>query len=137
MKKLKIYLTGNMTPIADYYKKWTKEFKDSLLDNYDCAIAVQKTDQKFIVRHDLARLKKCDILVINFGVLDIRNHITGAIVEVYEAYKSDIPVYAFTEENVQRSEQADSPWIQHFITHEFKSPDDLILHLLFDENLLI
>ena len=134
---LNIYLAGNMTPDAMHYDAWTTKFI-SVLDGWDgparSGVANQHLSGRMIVRHDLARLRKSDILVVNLAVEDPRNHLTGMVVEIYEAFRLGIPVYAFTD-GYHRSEQADSPWIQEFITHEFQDVEELLHHLQFNENL--
>ena len=136
----KIYLSGNMTPNSDAYEDWTHEFSNSIKclygsKDYICSFSVLDNDPKFIVHHDLARLKKCDILVINLGVLHDDYHLTGSIIEIYEAYKQNKPVYAFTSENLIRSKQANSPWIQQFITKEFDNIKKLLEYLRCDEDI--
>lgn len=135
MRKKTIYLSGNMTPNSGAYYSWVSRMTEDLDLDYDLSWSVEKHDPKFIVRHDLARLKKCDILVVNLGVTNTKHHLTGAIVEVYEAYKQNIPVYAFVGDDLKRSEQASSPWISEFITHEFDSYSDIVFHLRWEENL--
>jgi nucleoside 2-deoxyribosyltransferase len=136
---MKIYLSGNMTPSADYYEKWTSMFSDYLekFDTpYKCSISKLKdpTDGKFIVHHDLARLKRCDILVANLSVTDTSHHLTGAIVEIYEAYKQNKPVYVYYSTENPRSEQAGSSWIQQFVTREFNDIIELFDFLIHEEN---
>lgn len=134
----KIYLSGNMSPCADYYYNWTNDVHSALSDSgYECSISAFKDPSKgrFIVRHDLARLTRCDMVVINLSLMDEAYHMTGAVVEIYEAYKQGKPVYAFTEEDCPRSPQANSPWMSEFITEEFESLDDLIYFLQFEDNL--
>ena len=134
----KIYLSGNMSPSADYYYNWTNDIEAALDDSeYTCSISAFKDPSKgkLIVRHDLARLSRCDMVVINLSITDVAYHMTGAIVEIYEAYKQGKPVYAFTEEGMPRSMQANSPWMSEFITEEFDSMDDLLHFLKFEDNL--
>lgn len=135
MKSTKIYASGNMTPRPELYYFWIGQLKNDLDERYDVSESTFKNPQhgKLIVRHDLARLKECDILVINLGVTDTNHHLTGAVVEVYEAYKQGIPVYAFTTPNTLRSHQANSPWMSEFIAAEFDSYDSLVNYLNFDE----
>ena len=133
---INLYLSGNMTPSLEYYKTWTSKMKYDFQDTvFKCSIADSKTGAKFIVNHDLARLKRCDALVVNLSVTSTEHHLTGLIVEVYEAFKQNMPVYAFYDDSRQRSTQALSPWLQQFITNSFNSYDDLMDYLLFEENL--
>ena len=132
-----IYLSGNMTPDPNVYYDWVKRFSSNAnLDMYKFSHAKDTfSDGKFIVRHDLARLKHSDILVANVGVLDPSHHLTGLVVEIYEAYKQNKPVYTFVSDDLIVSEQAKSPWVRQFITKEFSSEEELVTYLIFDENL--
>lgn len=138
MAKLNIYVAGNMTPTFDHYQSYADKLLHNLKDsNYKCSIANPKIQEtaKFIVHHDLARLKKCDLVVANLGVKDTSHHLTGMVVEIYEAYKQNKPVYTFVDDGLKYSEQSKSPWIQEFVTRHFESYEDLVDFLLFDENL--
>lgn len=135
---MKIYLSGNMTPSAEIYDTWTSLFEEhlSLFDTpFECSASKLKDpfDGKFIVHHDLARLKNCDIVVANLSVTDKAHHLTGAVVEIYEAYKQNKPVYVFYGDGV-KSEQASSPWIQQFVTKEFEHLTDVLEYLIHEEN---
>lgn len=139
---MRIYLSGNMTPNVEFYNEWTNKLKNILSygKNLNVSIAKNKEikyfdDKKFIVRHDLARLKRCDAVVINLGVTDLSHHLTGAVVEIYEAYKSGIPVYAFCSDNALLSTQSSSPWIEEFITKFFYTEEDLVNFLRYDDNM--
>lgn len=134
---MKIYLSGNMTPSAEYYDMWTSTMTYDLEDvNIRTSISELKdpSDGKFIVYHDLARLKRCDMLVANLSVTDHNYHLTGAIVEIYEAYKQNKAVYTFFDDAALASEQALSPWIQQFVTRHFDTYEDLIDYLRLEEN---
>lgn len=137
MNKLTIYASGNMTPEPEVYYDWVGPFAYEVDLLYHVSISQLKdaAEQKFIVQHDLARLKKSDIVVVNLGVKEKWHHLTGLVVEVYEAYKQNKPVYAFVGEGLRRSAQADSAWIQQFVTHEFATYEDLVDYLMVDENL--
>ncbi len=137
-----IYLAGNMTPEPDYYNDWTKKFKERLEEKsfeskncYKCTTAQYKDTPQMIVQHDLARLKKSDILVANVGLTDRNYHLTGMICEVYEAYKQNKPVYTFVDEGLYESIQSFSPWFDQFVTKKFISMNEIIEYLKHDENL--
>jgi len=132
-----VYLAGNMTPDPKVYNDWTEEIEEKIFSKYRCTTASTKPTEKFIVRQDLARIKQAHIIIVNFGVTDINHHLTGLVVECYEAYKQEMPVYAFTSERLHRSQQANSPWLQHSITHEFKTEEEMILYLMNVENLIV
>lgn len=138
MSKLNIYVAGNMTPDTSVYTSYANQLNTDLQDSkYKCSIVNvdAQLSAKFIVHHDLARLKKCDLVVANLGVKDTTHHLTGMVVEIYEAYKQNKPVYTFVDSGLKYSEQSKSPWIQEFVTRHFESYEDLIEFLLFDENL--
>ena len=137
MNRINIYLSGNMTPNVRYYNQWTSEFIKALKESerYRCSVSCLKHHNKLIVHHNLARLHKCDIVVVNLGLTDVNHHLTGAVIEMYEAIKQQKVVYAFTGEGMIRSVQADSPWVSEFITHEFNSMQDVIDHLVHDDNI--
>lgn len=140
MSKINIYLSGNMTPSPKYYDEWTRNFAKSLqlyTDKYYCSKSEPKVGAKLIVQHDLARLRKCDIVVANLGVTDKKHHLTGMIVELYEAIKQHKVVYAFTGDGMKRSDQANSPWMSEFISYEFDCEDDLFQHLQVSESLMV
>jgi len=136
---VRIYLSGNMTPDADYYDSWTADLALDLDDtDFVCSSSMLKdpSDGKYIVNHDLARLTRCDMVVANLSVTDKNFHLTGLIVEVYEAYKQNKPVYTFFDDvgDYIPSDQGLSPWIQQFVTRHFNSYSDLIDFIRFEDN---
>jgi nucleoside 2-deoxyribosyltransferase len=137
MSKPIIYLAGNMTPSPDYYNEWTKKISEDLEDEFRLTYSRFKDDPKFIVQDDLGRLRNSHIVVVNLGINDINHHLTGLIVECYEANKQHKPVYAFYDDDKIRSSQSDSPWLQSFITKEFNSYDDLVHYLKIESNLKV
>lgn len=137
MNKPIIYLAGNMTPDPKVYTNWVLNFSEDVSEKYRATFSNFKTDSKFIIRQDLARLTNAHILVANIGVTDLSHHLTGLIVECYEAFKQNIPVYVFVGHGLKRSQQADAPWLQEFITKEFTSEENLKTYLLTQENLIV
>lgn len=132
-----IYLSGNMTPSPLFYNAWTDRFAEKTKPKFRLTKSNPKVGDNFIIHTDLARLKNSHILVVNLSVSDINHHLTGAIVECYEAFKNNIPVYAFTCNNMKRSLQADSPWLKSFIAKEFDTEQELVRYLLLEETLLM
>ena len=126
---LNIYLSGNMTPTPEAYEKWTSEFKETF--QLPCKVfkAGKLKCHKQIVQTDLYMLQKSDIVIVNLGVPDINDHMTGAVVEVYEAYRQGKLVFGFTGNGLVRSKQSDSPWFKSFITKELDNIDDLMEYL--------
>lgn len=132
-----IYLAGNMTPSSEYYHSWTRDFAE-LLDftKFRTTVAKDsiKTD-KFIVRHDVARLLKSDILVANLSVSNKEAVFTGLVAEMVYAYENNIPVYTFTDEDMMTPRQAQSPWIKYFVTAHFDSWESMVEFLNNSEHL--
>ena len=132
-----IYLAGNMTPSTENYYNWTDRISKKLEHKFRSSISEFKTGEKWIVRQDLGRLQNAHMVIVNLGVTDSAHHLTGLIVECYEAYKQNMPVYAFTSQEFERSQQGNSPWLQYSITQEFTTEDELIEYLLESENLIV
>jgi nucleoside 2-deoxyribosyltransferase len=128
-----------MTPDRNYFDIWTSELIEHFQvngSNFNVTAAkIKNEESKFIVRHALARLNKSDIVIVNLGISDLNHHLTGVIVDIYEAYKQGKLIYAFTGVGKKRSTQAKSPLVDTFITKEFESLEELLTHLQFDENL--
>lgn len=129
----KIYLSGGMTPDQSYYRKWTQDFKNKTFSYFKCSVPtkIEDYDNKFIVQHDLHRLRNCDFVVVNLEVKDTSHHLTGTVVELYEAFKQNKAVYAFCDG--LESQQASSPWMEQFITKKFDSSKSLLEFLLLEE----
>jgi len=132
-----LYLSGNMTPSPLFYNAWTERFAEKVNHKFRTTKAGFKDTDNFIVHTDLARLKNSHILILNLGVQDISHHLTGAIIECYEAFKLNIPEYAFTCKSLKRSQQADSPWLRSFISKEFENESELASYLITKETLVI
>lgn len=132
-----IYLAGNMTPDPQPYNEWTHRIKEYFGSKFRTTHSKFKHGEKFIVRQDLGRLENSHMVIVNLGVVDLSHHLTGLVVECYEAYKNNKPVYAFTSSDLQRSQQADSPWLQHSITKEFETEREMITYLMNEDNLFI
>ena len=109
-----IYLAGNMTPSAENYYKWTDRISEKLEHKFRSSISEFKTGEKWIVRQDLGRLQNAHMVIVNLGVTDSAHHLTGLVVECYEAYKQNMPVYAFTSQEFERSQQGNSPLVAIF-----------------------
>lgn len=132
----RIYLSGNMSPSIDYYFAWCQSFAEQVNDMFSCTMPIETVEYspQFIVHHDLARLKASDLVVANLNVLDKSHHMTGTVVEIYEAYKQNKPIYSFGASEFI-SDQATSPWMSQFITKHFETLDDLITFIRFDDTL--
>ena len=137
MNKPIVYLAGNMTPDPTFYSKWTQNLVEKLSSKFRLSPSRFKNGTKFIVEQDLGRLKNAHMVIVNLGVTDTNHHLTGLIVECYEAHKQNMPVYAFTSNDLKRSNQANSPWLESFITHDFETEENLVRYLLEYENLMV
>ena len=126
-----------MTPNPLIYNAWTDRISARLEQKFRPSASKFKEGFRFIVNQDLGRLKNAHMVIANLGVQDSSHHLTGLIVECYEAHKQNMPVYAFTSSNLTRSQQANSPWLQSFITNEFTSEKELLEYLLSADNLLV
>lgn len=118
-----IYTAGAMEAYANTNKaeKWrddVKKFFDKYTDNfkiinptdyYTYGKKYHKTDSE-VFRFDLRKVKKSNIVLVNLN--DIRKSIDTCI-EIYEAYKSDIPVIGFMDEElpVEAMIELIHPWI--------------------------
>lgn len=67
-----------------------------------------------VMNFDLAKVKNCDLLIVN---MDGLNTSIGTCIECYEAYKQGIPVLAFGSEKLYNELH---PWIQNCITRHDK-----------------
>nr|DAH04899.1 MAG TPA: deoxyribosyltransferase [Bacteriophage sp.] len=123
---LTIYLAGKMDGLSDSeMKKWRNLLKSELEKYSD--IANYKTnvvspcdyfnfnEQRYqneqeIMKFDLSLVKNSDIVIVNTNGL---NSSIGSIIEVYEAWKNDIPVIAYDENGDYRTIH---PWLKCCIT---------------------
>lgn len=104
-KNITIYLAGAMeayggTNKARVWRNEAKEFFEKYCENvtivdpvayYSYGYNYHKTDNE-IFRFDLHKVKTSDILLVNLD--DIRKSV-GTCMEIYEAFRSDIPVIGF------------------------------------------
>ncbi len=118
-----IYTAGAMEAYAntDKAEKWrngVKEFFNKYSDNfkiinptdyYSYGNNYHKSDIE-VFKFDLRKVKNSDIVLVNLD--DIRKSI-GTCIEVYEAYKNDIPVIGFLDEELPIEAMIDliHPWI--------------------------
>lgn len=123
---LTIYLAGKMDGLSDSeMKKWRNLLKSELEKYSD--IANYKTnvvspcdyfnfnEQRYqneqeIMKFDLSLVKNSDIVIVNTNGL---NSSIGSIIEVYEAWKNDIPIIAYDENGDYRTIH---PWLKCCIT---------------------
>lgn len=123
MSKLKVYLSGAMeaydgTNKAKEWRECCKSYIEACTDNfvlfsptdhYQYGINYHKNDQE-IFRYDLYHTKNSDVVLVNLN--DVRKSI-GTCMEIYEAYRSGIPVIGFIDDDLSGEEliQKIHPWI--------------------------
>lgn len=106
-------------------KKWREEVKEFFEKYTDDFVVVNPTDYYSygksdhknyheIFRFDLHKVKKSDLILVNLN--DIRKSV-GTCIEVYEAYKSGIPVIGFLDEKLPNEALINlvHPWIYYCV----------------------
>lgn len=123
---LTIYLAGKMSGLLDSEMRQWRNLLKSELEKYS-DMANYKTnvvspcdyfnfnEQRYqseqeIMKFDLSLVKNSDIVIVNTNGL---NSSIGSIIEVYEAWKNDIPVIAYDENGDYRTIH---PWLKCCIT---------------------
>lgn len=126
-KRLKIYAAGKMMGLdLKEMNEWRVNLKTilnnlvELKDNYEIDL-INPVDfynlenkahksEKEVMRFDLAHVKSSDIIVVN---LENVNTSVGTCIELYEAYKQEIPILAFgTDETYEQTH----PWLKECVT---------------------
>lgn len=126
-KRLKIYAAGKMMGLdLKEMNEWRVNLKTilnnlvELKDNYEIDL-INPVDfynfenkahksEKEVMRFDLAHVKSSDIIIVN---LENVNTSIGTCIELYEAYKQEIPILAFgTDEAYEQTH----PWLKECIT---------------------
>ncbi len=103
---------------AENWRKYVKEYFEKYCDNIKVIISTDyyaygknyhKSDKE-VFRFDLHKVRTSDIVLVNLN--DIRQSI-GSCIEIYEAYKSDIPVIGFLDDELPLDETIKliHPWI--------------------------
>lgn len=123
---LTIYLAGEMGGLSDSEMKQWRNLLKSELEKYS-DMANYKTnvvspcdyfnfnEQRYqseqeIMKFDLSLVKNSDIVIVNTNGLSSS---IGSIIEVYEAWKNDIPVIAYDENGDYKTIH---PWLKCCIT---------------------
>ncbi len=103
---------------AENWRKYVKEYFEKYCDNikvisptdyYAYGKNYHKSDKE-VFRFDLHKVRTSDVVLVNLN--DIRQSI-GSCIEIYEAYKSDIPVIGFLDDELPLDEMIKliHPWI--------------------------
>lgn len=139
MKKLKIYLAGAMSGLTyEEMNQWRVNISkiiNHMADYHECIIDVvnpvnyynfknpRHQNEREVMMYDLAHVKSSNIIVVK---LDGLNNSIGSCIELYEAYKNDIPVIALgTDEEYEKLH----PWIRECITRYEKTDDEVSLYI--------
>lgn len=139
MKKIKIYLAGAMSGLTyEQMNIWRNKITQhiNLMEEiHDCITDVvnpvdyynfhtpRHQSEREVMKYDLAHVKSSDIIVVN---LDGLNNSIGSCIELYEAYKHDIPVVAFgSDEDYKKLH----PWIKECITRYEESDKDVSTYI--------
>lgn len=139
MKKLKIYLAGRMSGLTyEEMNQWRVNISkiiNHMADYHECIVDVvnpvsyynfqnpRHQNEREVMMYDLAHVKSSNIIVVK---LDGLNNSIGSCIELYEAYKNDIPVIALgTDEEYEKLH----PWIRECITRYEKTDDEVSLYI--------
>lgn len=80
-------------------------------------------NEKEVMKYDLAHVKTSNIIVVK---LDGLNNSIGSCIELYEAYKKEIPVLAFGSNELYEELH---PWIQCCITRHDETYKDTVNYI--------
>ena len=123
---LTIYLAGKMAGLSIEEQTTWRKFVAAELDKYS-DMANYKTNvispcdyfnfeekrqqnEREVMNFDISLVRSSDIVIVNTTEL---NSSIGSVIEIYEAYKNDIPVIAYDEKGWYRILH---PWIKCCIT---------------------
>lgn len=96
--------------VKDFFEKNNDDYKViNPTDYYQYGKNYHKTDKE-VFRFDIRKVSHSDIILVNLK--DIRKSI-GSCIEIYEAYKNNIPVIGFLDDELSVEEivQLIHPWI--------------------------
>ena len=139
MRKLKIYLAGRMSGFTyEEMNQWRVDISkiiNHMADYHECIVDVinpvnyynfenpKHQNEKEVMKYDLAHVKTSNIIVVK---LDGLNNSIGSCIELYEAYKNDIPVIALgTKEEYEELH----PWIRECITRRDFPQEELVEYI--------
>ena len=134
MNNLSIYLAGSMSGKSfDEMNTWRVEIKNILthmVSYHDCNIRVtnpveyynfiekRHKSEREVMQFDLSHVKKSDVGIVNLGG---SNTSIGTSMELYECYRSNIPVIAFGSDEEYENIH---PWIRECITRHESNMED-------------
>ena len=136
---LSIYLAGAMSSKSfDEMNTWRVEIKNMLThmaSYYDCDVKVtnpidyynfkekRHKSEKEVMQFDLSLVKKSDIVIVNLNGI---NTSIGTSMELYECYRSNIPVIAFGSDEEYENAH---PWIRECITRHESNMEDTATYI--------
>lgn len=140
MNRLTVYLAGAMSGLTykemnQWRKNVKKEFKIANgyygtdvkiinpVDYYNYEEIKHQTEME-VMAFDLYKVRHSNILVINTKGL---NSSIGTAIEIYEAYKRNIPVIALDENNIYEELH---PWLQCCISRHENTIHDLTEYIM-------
>lgn len=139
MRKLKIYLAGRMSGLTyEEMNRWRVDISkiiNHMADYHECIVDVinpvyyynfenpKHQNEKEVMKYDLAHVKTSNIIVVK---LDGLNNSIGSCIELYEAYKKEIPVLAFGSNELYEELH---PWIQCCITRHDETYKDTVNYI--------
>ena len=139
MNNLSIYLAGAMSGKSfDEMNTWRVEIKNMLThmaSYYDCDVKVTNPIdyynfkekrhklEKEVMQFDLSLVKKSDIVIVNLNGI---NTSIGTSMELYECYRSNIPVIAFGSDEEYENIH---PWIKECITRYESNMEDTATYI--------
>ena len=140
MTNLKIYLAGSMKNCESFEEmnEWREQVK-KYIEHYGKYYAVRLTvinpvdfynfkakrhqNEREIMQYDLNHVKSSDIVIVNLKGL---NDSIGSCIELYEAYKRNIPVLAFGTNKMYTDLH---PWIKECITRKELTDEDVVMYI--------
>ena len=139
MKELTIYEAGKMSGLdLQQMLTWRIELTKELEDiaemvgikvnavnpvNYFNFVQKRHQTESEIMKFDLSKVKQSDIVIVN---MDGLNTSIGTCIELYEAYKREIPVLAFGSNELYEELH---PWVQCCITRHDKTYKETVNYI--------
>lgn len=136
MKVIKIYLAGKMSGLSfAEMNTWRTELEFCLklyaektgvvvevinpVSYYNFGVKRHQSELE-VMKFDLAKVKSSNIIIVNMKGL---NTSIGTCIEIYEAYKQEIPILAFGKKEEFNNLH---PWIQNCITRHDENYSEII-----------
>lgn len=139
IKTKEIYLAGGMTGLNfEEQTEWRRHISEKIHNSgsyYNCHYKDNVCNpvkyynfekpshitEKEVVRFDLDKVRKSDLLIVNFNLPSS----LGAMAEIAIAYEHRIPIIGLNEKDVELH-----PWQDYMVTRMFTDIDSLIEHVM-------